>query len=469
MPSNIPTELSRRWRIATHNRWVIVTAGAVVMMTIGTIYSWAIFTQPLLVAFHWNVTCTTSAYAIANFCLAAIGAVIGGFWQDRVGPRRVAVTGVLLWSAGNIAAGLGTPAWGAPWLYLSYGVVGGMGAGIVYIASVSMVAKWFPVRRGLAGGLVAGGFGLGAFVYFQVVPRLTSFHTAASHAGGFLAARITESEAGKPFAEGVRTNAALMTPADIASVMHVFVGSGCIYLVVGLLGASFFRNPPASGGREDVVAAPHANWGLRPSQVIRTLQFYLLWLQLFANVIVGITVISNAVFILQDLTHLPTGSIAPLFGIVSLFNVAGRIVWGAVSDRIGCRATFAAMFAIQSGILFLLTQLHDLPMALAGIGVILLCCGGGFGTMPSYNAESFGTRFLGLNYALILSAWGFAGLAGPLLVARAKDLSGSFMGMLPLFASILLLSVVLPLLTVRPRSAAAWALGSGIPDARERG
>jgi OFA family oxalate/formate antiporter-like MFS transporter len=446
------TDSSTRWRVATHNRWVIATAGAVVMMTIGTIYSWAIFTQPLLVGFRWDVTATTWAYAMANFCLAAIGTAIGGFWQDRVGPRRVAVTGVLLWSGGNIAAGLGTPVCGALWLYLSYGVIGGVGAGMVYISSVSMVTKWFPDRRGLAGGLVAGGFGLGAFFYNQVVPRLTAFHTASLHAG-----------------EEIVTKAILMTPSDIAAVMHVFVGSGGIYLLVGLLGASFYRNPPPLIARENCFASPHANRGLRPSQVIRTPQFYLLWLQLFANVIVGVTIISNAVFILQDLTRLSMESIAPLFGIISLFNVAGRVFWGAVSDRIGCRASFAAMFAIQAGILLLLTDMHDLPMALAGFGAILLCCGGGFGVMPSYNVEYFGTRFLGLNYALILSAWGAAGLVGPVLVARAKDLSGSFVGMLPLTASILLLSVVLPLLTVRPRSAAAWAWGSRIPDVRETG
>jgi OFA family oxalate/formate antiporter-like MFS transporter len=145
-------------------RWVVAVAAFVVMVTIGTLYSWAIFTQPLLAAFHWDVTTTTWAYATANFCVAAVGAVAGGFWQDRVGPRRVALTGVTLWGVGNILAGMGTAAWGAPWLYLTYGVIGGVGAGMAYIAPVSMVTKWFPRQRGLAGGLVAGGFGLGAFL-----------------------------------------------------------------------------------------------------------------------------------------------------------------------------------------------------------------------------------------------------------------------------------------------------------------
>jgi len=98
--------------IARPNRWTVAIAAAAVMLTIGTIYSWGIFTQPLLVAFQWDVTVTTWAYAIANFSLAAIGGIIGGFWQDKVGPRTVAMTGVTLWGAGNVLAGLGTADYG---------------------------------------------------------------------------------------------------------------------------------------------------------------------------------------------------------------------------------------------------------------------------------------------------------------------------------------------------------------------
>src|SRR5271154_3535436 len=180
-PGVVPTPSASRWRIAA--------AGSIVMLLIGTIYSWAIFTEPLVAAFQWDLTTTTWAYAIANFSLAAIGAVFGGFWQDRVGPRKVAMVGIALWGAGNFLAGLGTATFGAAWLYATYGVIGGVGAGMAYITPLATVSKWFPDRRGLAGGLVVGGFGLGAFIYNQWIPRLPSFHAVAVHAGHVIAAR----------------------------------------------------------------------------------------------------------------------------------------------------------------------------------------------------------------------------------------------------------------------------------------
>jgi OFA family oxalate/formate antiporter-like MFS transporter len=447
------------------HRWTIAIAGALLMLTIGTIYSWGIFTQPLLVAFQWNLTVTTWVFAIANLSLAAVGAVIGGFWQDRVGPRTVAMVGVTLWGLGNVLAGLESAVFGAPWLYASYGIIGGIGAGMAYITPVSMVTKWFPDRKGLAGGLVAGAFGLGAFLYNQIVPRLARFHAAAEHAGGFIAARVAAKAAGAKFDPTALTPAQSFTAHDLAAVMQVFVASGIVFLIAGLAAASLFRNPPPS----QVLPGKTAE-GYAPAQVIAMPQFYLLWLQLFINVIAGITIISNAVFILADLTKVSAAAIAPLFGLVSIFNALGRCFWGAISDRIGCNHTFAAMFAVQAVTVLVLVHVHALGSALAAVSVILLCCGGGFGTMPSFNAQCFGTRFMGLNYGLILSAWGFAGLIGPILVARAKDLTGSFVGMLPFIAIVLSASVILPYLTKKPPAQVGDSGGSKdlAPGARVR-
>lgn len=305
--------------------------------------------------------------------------------------------------------------------------------------------------RGLAGGLVVGGFGLGAFIYNQLIPRLAHFHAVSVQAGNVIAARA---------ALGARVTGLDSRAGDIDAVMHVFVISGLVFLVVGLPAASLLRNPPDGYAvrRRRPAPATCGNGGYPPSKVLAMPVFYLLWLQLFANVIAGITIISNAIFILADLTTVSPAEIAPLFGGVSIFNAVGRFLWGGISDRIGCGKTFAAMFAIQATTLFLLSGVHDLAIALAGFSVVLLCCGGGFGTMPSYNAQCFGTKYMGLNYGLVLSAWGLAGLVGPILVARAKDLSGSFSGMMPMIAIVLCVSVILPFLTRAPDDPSCSAL-----------
>ncbi len=426
------------------SRWSVAIAGSIVMLVIGTIYSWAIFTQPLLVGFRWQLTTTTWAYALANFCLAAVGTVLGGFWQDRAGPRKVAMTGVALWGTGQLLTGLGTQTFGAPWLYLNYGVIGGIGAGMAYVAPLAAVSKWFPGKRGLAGGLVVTGFGLGAFLYNQWIPRLPDFHAAAAHAAHFIAARV----AVEPTSAG-----------DLNAVMHAFVLSGLTSLIVGLPPAALLRDPPRApaAARVGTAAAARTTGGYSASRILALPQFYLLWLQLFASVLAGVTTISNAVFILADLTHSPADEIGPLFGMASLCNAIGRFFWGGMADRIGCAATFAIMFAAQAATLLVLTRLHDLAAALAGISVILLCCGGAFGTMPAYCAEHFGTQYMGRNYGLLLSAWGVAALIGPILVARVKEVTGSFTAVMPVIGIVLCASMILPWATRKPTAMAASA------------
>ena len=415
------------------------------MLLIGTVYSWAIFAQPLVVGFGWDLTTTTWAYAIANFSLATVGVVLGGYWLDGKGPRRVAMTGITLWGAGNLLAGLGTPRFGAPWLYLTYGLIGGIGAGMAYITPLAVVSKWFPERRGLVGGLVVGSFGLGAFVYNQFIPRLPAFHAFSVEAAQVLAAGVA-GQTPPALARHI-----LATGAGAHTVMQIFIASGLAFLAIGLPAASLLRNPPAA--RDNAPGSKRSSVGYPPTSVVRMPQFYLLWLQLFANVIAGITIISNAVVILSDLTRMPPAEIAPLFGIVSIFNAVGRFFWGGISDRIGCQRTFAAMFAVQAVTLCWLCGVHTPAAALAGFAIVLLCCGGGFGTMPSYTAQCFGTRFMGLNYGLVLTAWGTAGLIGPMLVARAKDFGVTFATLMPAIACALLASVILPILTRRPAPA----------------
>ncbi len=434
----------------TPNRWAVVAAGIVVMMCVGTVYSWSIFTRPLIATQHWSNATTTWAFAIAIFCLG-MGAVIGGRWQDSVGPRMVTVVGVALWGLGNLLAGLGTSAFGPAWLYITYGVIGGLGGGMAYITPIATVTKWFPDRRGLASGLVVMGFGLGAFFYNQIVARIPSFAAAASHAAGYIAARDAAAKAGTVFDPASLGIAATVTSANGAAVFSVFTVSGIVFIVLGCLCASLLSNPPAGFSVPGATAAAaHSGRDFLPSEVLATHQFYLLWLMLFLNVTAGILIISNAVPIYSDLTGASAALAGTVYGFLAIFNGLGRFFWGAVSDRIGRNVTYVLIFTIQAVVFAVLGRLHDFAAVGVAFAVVLLCYGGGFGTMPSFNADYFGTRHMGTNYGLIITAWGGAGLVGPLVAAFVKDHTGSFTGALVPVAVMLLIAAVLPLITKRP-------------------
>ena len=440
---------------APANRWGIAIAGVIVMICLGTVYSWSIFTRPLIAAFGWSNQETTIAFELAIFFLG-VGAVIGGRWQDRVGPRTVTLVGVMMWGAGVLLAGLGTEALGKWWLYLTYGVIGGLGMGMGYVSPVAMVTKWFPDRRGLGSGMVVMGFGLGAFVYNQIVPRLASFATAAKAAGAYVAAKDAAAKAGTAF------NAAqyALSPDMAASVMHVFVWSGIIFMVVGGLCAYMLRNPPVgyTVAGAPVTAAMTQASGYTPDQALRMPQLYGLWLLLFLNVTAGILIISNAVPIFSDLTLTAAAVAAPIYGVLAVFNGLGRFFWGAVSDRLGRNLTYTVMYLIQVGIFFVLGSLHSIPAVAACFAIVLLCYGGGFGVMPSFTADYFGTKSMGQIYGMILTAWGVAGVVGPFFAAYVKDRTGSFTGALIPVAIMLLVAAVIPFLVRKPTTAASQVL-----------
>jgi MFS transporter, OFA family, oxalate/formate antiporter len=402
------------------NRWLVALAATVVMICLGPVYSWSSFTQPLIAGFHWTNATTTWAFSICIFCLG-VGAIIGGRWQDISGPRPVALTGVFLWGLGNVLAGLGTVRYGAPWLRVTYGVIGGVGLGLGYVTPVAAVTKWFPEKRGLASGLVVMGFGLGAFFYSNILKMVPAFALAGK---------------------------------DVHILMKTFVISGVVFAVVGGICALYLSNPPTVGttAKSSISGAAGERREFTPAQAMGTFQFYALWLMLFLNVTAGILFISNAVPIMRELTGMQQLAAVSLYGFLTVFNGLGRFFWGAVSDRIGRNLAYVLIYGTQVVIFFFVGHLHATAAVAALFAIVLLDYGGGFGTMPSFTADYFGTRYMGLIYGWILLAWGVGGIVGPIFVAVVKDHTGSFTGALPIIAGVLLVATILPLVTRKPRA-----------------
>jgi MFS transporter, OFA family, oxalate/formate antiporter len=241
-----------------------------------------------------------------------------------------------------------------------------------------------------------------------------------------------------------------LSPDQVQAVMDVFLFSGIVFLIIGSACAFFLSVPPADYARPDSAPASTGARSYTTMEMLRTPQFYLLWLMLFINVAAGILVIGNALPIMQELTGSTPKLVAAIYGSIALFNALGRFFWGAVSDRIGRNLAYVMILGLQAGVFLAIGGLHAPVPVAAAYAVVLLCFGGGFGTMPSFNADYFGTKHMGANYGAILTAWGLAGIAGPLFASMVKDLTGSFSGALLPTAIMLSVAVVLPLLARKP-------------------
>jgi MFS family permease len=237
----------------------------------------------------------------------------------------------------------------------------------------------------------------------------------------------------------------------VHSVLNVFTVSGIVFLIIGGLSALALANPPANYSVPGAIAtAASSAYSYTPTEVLRMPQLYLLWLLLFLNVTAGILIISNAVPIYSELTGASAAVAASTYGIVAVFNGLGRFFWGWVSDKIGRNMAYVAIFAIQVVVFFLMANTHSFLGVGILFAIVLLCYGGGFGVMPSFNADYFGTKYLGQNYGYILTAWGVAGVVGPFIAATVKDKTGSFSGALIPVAIMLLIAAVIPFFIRKP-------------------
>jgi len=426
------------------NRWFIAFAGIMVMLGPGALYSYSLFAQPLLASFNWTTTQTTWAFALANFFLG-LGAVLGGIWAYHVGPRPVALAGCGLWGLGNVLAGDGTIAHGVTWFWGTYGIVGGLGCGMAYIAAVATVLKWFPERRGFGGGLVIMGFGLGAPVYSLVVRNFPTFVAAAKAAAAFVAARTNAESSLTAF----NASQYALKPEVVSGLMNLFVYSGVVFILIGCVFAFALREPVHNYAVNGITANDD-DVSYTTGEMLGSPQFYLLWIMLFMNVTAGIIMISNATGIMQELTGLSAAAVGATYAMLAFFTGFGPLFWGWLSDRIGRRLAFALIFGIQVVLFFFLSEFHSLAVLATACAIVLLCYGGGFGVMPAFNADFFGTKHFGANYGLNLTAWGCAGLVGPAFVAMVKDLTGSYAGALLPVAIMLLVAIIFPLISDKP-------------------
>lgn len=396
------------------NRWGIAIAGVFMQIALGAVYAWSVFRDPLMHQFQWTISQVTLTFTIAIFVLG-FASFFGGLWLNRRGPRIVAVTGGVLYGLGVFLASFSAnKLW---WLYLSYGVIGGVGLGFGYIVPVAVLVKWFPDKRGLLTGIAVGGFGGGALVTAPVATRLI----------------------------------------QSVGVLSTFAYLGAAYLIVTVIAGYFLENPPPGytppGWTPSTLqTSQRATRDYKLGEALRAWQWWVLWLLLFLNTSAGISIISQEAPLFRTLAAVTVTVAAGMVGIASMGNALGRVFWAWVSDLVTRRMTFLIMFVLQVILFWLYPNLHSTAILLTVTFIILMCYGGGFGTMPAFTADYFGPRNVGPIYGLMLTAWSFASVFGPLLIAHLRESTGEYGGALHIIAGVLLVSIVLPLI-VRPPKA----------------
>jgi len=366
-----------------------VTLCTVLQLCFGTVYAWSFFQVLLVQQVDWSFTESAWAFSLAIFSLG-IAAAWAGQMLPRLGPRKLALLGSVLFCSGYLIAGFALEADNLLLFCLGYGVVGGTGIGMGYVTPVSTAANWFPNNRGLATGIVVMGFGVGALM----------------------------------LSKGLAPLLVIRAEGDLA---RVFIWLGLTFAVVLLPTSLLLSNPPPASG-----ATPRKE---APSQVpvkahLRTSQFSLLWLVFFFNIAAGISIISFQSELLQEVWSLSDPSVEPavlaeygatLIAVSSVFNGIGRLFWGLLSDRIGRVRVFRILLATQMVVFGILMTETDPWIFSILVCYVLLCFGGGFATMPPFILDVFGSVRMSAMYGAVLTAWAAAGVTGPIYVGYLKD------------------------------------------------
>ncbi|WP_145089380.1 OFA family MFS transporter [Sporomusa sp. KB1] len=372
------------------SRWGILFASALCDFCIGASYAWSVFQKPLISMFSWSLSDASLAFTL-HIIMMPIAMVIAGKIQDQYGPRFVLMTGGLLFGAGIIASGFTTS---IGWLYLTYGVLAGLGDGTVYACAMANTVKWFPDKKGLAGGLIAASMGLGAVVW-------------------------------APFGN------ALIQSYGVLSAFRIL---GIVYMVIIVCGAIFVDRPPSCYKPVGWELSDQNSSALNKSgkgektwrEMLADPVFYILWVIYFLGTSCGLMIIGHVASIAQDILKLSAATAALLVSIMALANTCGRIFWGYMSDRFGRYPVLIALFSLLAITMLVMTNVDSFSFFALAVSVIVLCYGGLIGIYPSIAADMFGMKNLGLNYGILITGYSIAGFVGPRLAAAIKEAEGDY-------------------------------------------
>lgn len=395
------------------NRWLIALAAIGIHISIGSVYAWSVLTRPIMAAMGWSLKETTWTFSLAILFLGLSAGLLGSV-AEKMGPKKSCLWSTLFFGIGMLGTGYALEAHSLTLLYIFYGVIGGIGLGVGYITPVSTLVKYFPRNRGFATGLAIIGFGFAALIAGPLMQYLTAAY----------------------------------------SLVQTFQILGVAYIIIMTL-SSLYLKPPATVAANNAPETTDSektdtpnrpiktvfNRGMNAHEAMKTWQFSALWWVFFINITCGIGLLAVASPMAQEIVGMNATEAASMVGIIGLLNGLGRIGWSTISDYIGRPFTYMLFFLIEILAFFALGHTSNSFFFQFLVFAIITCYGGGFACMPAYLSDLFGTKALSAIHGRVLTAWGFAGIAGPMLVSFLRESTNSYSGPLFVFSALFVLNL----------------------------
>lgn len=377
--------------------------GVLANICMGAAYASSVFAKPLITFLglmkldpSGQMVPDMAKWALAfsfNLACLPLGMLLSGKIADLKSPRVVIIFGGILFGLGMFLTGYATS---LAWVLCFFGIVMGVGSGAAYGAAVSTVVRWFPDKRGLAGGIAVGALGCGTLIIAPVAQYLMSH-----------------------------------VPGTETPVLWAFKVLGIAFLIIIMLASIIMENPPS--GYKPMGWEPKAQASGRPAdeytwnQLFSKLNFWLLYGMYACGAFSGLMIISQASPIAQKMTKLTPEAAVGIVAMIGLANALGRVFWGFISDKFGRLPSLLAMFIITGAVMYLLpASALEKSSLLLSVILVGICYGGYLGIFPSVCADYFGAKNLTLNYALLFSAFSIAAISGPMIGAKIVLLTGSY-------------------------------------------
>jgi OFA family oxalate/formate antiporter-like MFS transporter len=409
---------------SNHNRWTVIVGALVVQVILGTVYAFSVFVRPLEGEFEWDRTTTQWAFsiALATFALMMIPA---GRLQDKIGPRKVATIGGLLLGL-SFLLGAVLINENRPWaLYLTYGLIGGAGIGFAYVCPLAAAVKWYPDHKGLISGLAVAGFGAGALFFAGPASELLLPPNETGEALGLSQILLVGLGVSKGVGFGMGWKA-------------FFVLHGVVCMAAVALGATLLRNPPEgfkpagwTPPPSRAISSTDLNW----PEMLNTPLACMLWITFIFGATSGLMAIGQwkpmMGQILGGQSFAPEwmggfGRFVEPVGILAIFNALGRIFWGKVSDWIDRPRAMMMMYLAQGMAFMMLVSVESTFAVFVASAWVGLNFGGNFALFPSATSDYFGSKHFGINYGFMFTAYGVAGILGPVVGGVLFDATGQY-------------------------------------------